>query len=572
MSINIVKEIYKKSLIERTNKEEVVRYFNEHQDKLSPVRKDKIKTFLKNYNKALKILDDYLSSNEDVKNVKFYFSSEVFGYGHTLIETILKENKNKLKFNIEANKKNKESNLIETNEIEHSKGRYLDKDSILFITSAQNNTPVHKKFLVNLLAYKEYIEKTTKRKVEIVVIPFRYKNPTSVFLDKKYEKWEKSLYPYLFMRKQVINDYYILGDVKVQPTAQNPLSNLTQLGLGNNVIVAHTKQHLKMIPHSSGPKIAVTTGAITVLNYTDSKIGKQGEFNHIYGFVYLDVKNRIVRLVSAENNGNFQDVDVYVSKGFIKRGKIECIVLGDIHYGSENVEVYNKSIEFIQKYRIPNIVLHDIFDAKSISHHHDNLILKQYQKMERRLTLEEELELVTNEIIKLHDRLKFKKNIYVVRSNHDEHLDRWLNKFVKDYNILNLKQLSILFVLMTDKNRVEGSLAEYLKFRLINLNRKDILKSVIFLERRDIVKIKGWLISQHGDIGINGSKGSLAQFKKLSDKIIIGHTHSPFRVNNVASVGCIQDKNADYLKGINTWEYANVIILGNGKIQHIFIN
>ena len=95
---------------------------------------------------------------------------------------------------------------------------------------------------------------------------------------------------------------------------------------------------------------------------------------------------------------------------------------------------------------------------------------------------------------------------------------------------------------------------------------------MIFINRRQPVKIKGWLISEHGDQGINGVRGSLSQYKKLSDKIIVGHTHVPMRYNNVVYVGCICDKNADYLKGISTWEYANAIILENGKVQHIFNN
>jgi hypothetical protein len=423
-----------------------------------------------------------------------------------------------------------------------------------------------------MLAYKKYLEDTLKRNVEIVVIPFRYKNPTSVFLDKEYEKWDTSLYPYLFMNKQLINDYYILGDVKVQPTAQDPLSNLTQLGVGNNVILAHTKQHLKMIPNSLGPKIAVTTGAITVVNYTDSKIGKQGEFNHILGFIYLDVKNRIIRAISAEKNGNFQDINVYLDDGEIKYKKIITIVFGDIHYGKENKSVYYNSIEFANKYKIQNIVLHDIFDGESISHHHDNLLLKKYFKLKDNFTVKDELDVVVKKLIELHDMLKYDKKIYIVRSNHDEHLDKWINKGFASIDLNNLEHFADIIAQMIKNKKIDGALELYIKNELVKLKRKDVLKDLVFIDRRQPVKIKGWLISEHGDQGINGVRGSVAQYKKLSDKIIVGHTHVPMRYNNVVYVGCICDKNADYLKGISTWEYANAIILENGKVQHIFNN
>jgi hypothetical protein len=576
MSTAFVKEFYKKAIIDRAGKQELKSLLEQNKDKITELKYKKMQVLIKNYNKAMKVIDKFLNENYTLKNVRYYFTPDIFGYVYVLIETILKENVDKLVFKgkkkITNIKKNKESNLIETKDIEHSKTRVLSKDSILLITSAQNNTPVHKKLFSNMLAYKKYLEDTLKRNVEIVVIPFRYKNPTSVFLDKEYEKWDTSLYPYLFMNKQLINDYYILGDVKVQPTAQDPLSNLTQLGVGNNVILAHTKQHLKMIPNSLGPKIAVTTGAITVVNYTDSKIGKQGEFNHILGFIYLDVKNRIIRAISAEKNGNFQDINVYLDDGEIKYKKIITIVFGDIHYGKENKSVYYNSIEFANKYKIQNIVLHDIFDGESISHHHDNLLLKKYFKLKDNFTVKDELYMVVKKLIELHDMLKYDKKIYIVRSNHDEHLDKWINKGFASIDLNNLEHFADIIAQMIKNKKIDGALELYIKNELVKLKRKDVLKDLVFIDRRQPVKIKGWLISEHGDQGINGVRGSVAQYKKLSDKIIVGHTHVPMRYNNVVYVGCICDKNADYLKGISTWEYANAIILENGKVQHIFNN
>jgi hypothetical protein len=576
MSTAFVKEFYKKAIIDRASKEELKSLLEQNKDKITELKYKKMQVLIKNYNKAMKVIDRFLNENYKLSNVRYYFTPDVFGYVYVLIETILKENKDKLVFKgkkkVTNIKKNRDSNLIETKDIEHSKVRVLSKDSILLITSAQNNTPVHKKLFNNMLAYKKYLEDTMKRNVEIVVIPFRYKNPTSVFLDKEYEKWDTLLYPYLFMNKQLINDYYILGDIKVQPTAQDPLSNLTQLGVGNNVILAHTKQHLKMIPNSLGPKIAVTTGAITVINYTDSKIGKQGEFNHVFGFIYLDTKKKVLRAINAEKNGNFQDVNVYLNNGEIKHNKIIAIVFGDIHYGKENKTIYYNSIEFANKHKIQNIVLHDIFDGESISHHHDNLLLKRYFKIKDNFTVKDELDMVVKKLIELYDMLKYDKKIYVVRSNHDEHLDKWINKGFTNVDLNNLEHFADIIAQMIKNKKIDGALELYVKNELVKLKRKDVLRDLVFINRRQPVKIKGWLISEHGDQGINGVKGSAAQYKKLSDKIIVGHTHVPMRYNNVVYVGCICDKNADYLKGISTWEYANVIILENGKVQHIFNN
>jgi hypothetical protein len=50
----------------------------------------------------------------------------------------------------------------------------------------------------------------------------------------------------------------------------------------------------------------------------------------------------------------------------------------------------------------------------------------------------------------------------------------------------------------------------------------------ITLGRSSSYQVKGWELGQHGDVGANGSRGSLLQFRKLT-KIIVGHYHSPGR-------------------------------------------
>ena len=72
---------------------------------------------------------------------------------------------------------------------ETAKQMTFDKDKEIFlITWAQNNTPVHKEFLNNLITYKDYLGG------ELHVIAGRYKNPTSVFSDED-ESWVKEVLP-----------------------------------------------------------------------------------------------------------------------------------------------------------------------------------------------------------------------------------------------------------------------------------------------------------------------------------------------------------------------------------------
>jgi hypothetical protein len=59
----------------------------------------------------------------------------------------------------------------------------------------------------------------------------------------------------------------------------------------------------------------------------------------------------------------------------------------------------------------------------------------------------------------------------------------------------------------------------------------------ITLGRSASYLVKNWELGQHGDIGSNGSRGSLLQFRKLNTKIIVGHYHSPGRKDGALSVG-----------------------------------
>jgi hypothetical protein len=50
----------------------------------------------------------------------------------------------------------------------------------------------------------------------------------------------------------------------------------------------------------------------------------------------------------------------------------------------------------------------------------------------------------------------------------------------------------------------------------------DVYPNYITLGRSSSYQVKGWELGQHGDVGANGSRGSLLQFRKLNTKIIVG--------------------------------------------------
>jgi hypothetical protein len=93
------------------------------------------------------------------------------------------------------------------------------------------------------------------------------------------------------------------------------------------------------------------------------------------------------------------------------------------------------------------------------------------------------------------------------------------------------------------------------------------------LGRSASYKVKDWELGQHGDVGSNGSRGSLLQFRKLNTKIVVGHYHSPGRKDGAIAVGTSTKLRVGYNNGASSWLQSHVIIHNDGKAQHInFIN
>lgn len=472
-----------------------------------------------------------------------------------------------------------EKSEVDPPELLEAKAKKFDKKKKRFIISwAQNNTPVHRAFMSNMEAYAEEIG------ADIHIIAGRYKNPTSMFTDKKIDHWNERVLPYLDAARHDIHKYVsIMSDIKIQPTAVNPMTGMQGISGVNSCIFGSPKVQLQMIPVLEGqvPKMMMTTGACTVSNYTDSKSGKKGEFHHSLGFVIVEIKDQddfFARQVTADDNGNFIDLIYKVeyngesdgSKGsstVSKNKKISACIFGDMHYGHEDQEVVNKTISALKILKPDHVVLHDVFDGYSISHHTMKDPFEQYRKeVMGTNSLKYEINYMLDELKKFTSF----KNVVIVRSNHDDFIDRWLKngdwkKQPTAKNSLEYMEYSqILLKQYADGGQVKGVIPEL-------INRE--FPEFITLGRSDSYMVNGWELAQHGDVGSNGSRGSLHQFRNLNTKIIVGHYHSPGRLDGALSVGTSTKLRVGYNVGASGWLQSHVFIYPNGKAQHInFIN
>ena len=277
----------------------------------------------------------------------------------------------------------KEKVDINSEQYENAKKRKLNKDKDRFIiTWAQNNTPIHEQFFNNIKTYAEFID------ADIHVIAGRYKNPTSVFSDEEQEHWDKRVVEYLDANRHDVHKYLsIMSDIKIQPTATNPMSGLQGVSGINSCVFGAPKVQMEMIPVLEGnkPKAMFTTGSVTKKNYTDSKSGKKGEFHHTFGFVIIEIGDDdtfYFRQVTADDKtGSFNDLFYKVdNNGVTKIDQIEAIVFGDIHYGNHDQDVIDATHGMLKNIKPNHVILHDVFDGISINHHEMNDPFIQYAK------------------------------------------------------------------------------------------------------------------------------------------------------------------------------------------------
>jgi hypothetical protein len=153
-------------------------------------------------------------------------------------------------------------------------------------------------------------------------------------------------------------------------------------------------------------------------------------------------------------------------------------------------------------------------------------------------------------------------NVTVVRSNHDDFLDRWLKS--TDWRKANTLRNSIEYMefaaLLLRGQAPQGIIPYLIKQKFPNFNT---------LGRSDSFVINDWELGLHGDVGSNGSRGSLLQFRKLNRKMVVGHYHSPGRKDGALSVGTSTKLRVNYNVGPSSWLQSHVIIHLDGKAQHI---
>jgi len=349
-----------------------------------------------------------------------------------------------------------------------------------------------------------------------------------------------------------------ISDIKLSAKQIMPQTGLGRFGQRNtSIIFASPKQNLEFVSVSNNkiPHALMTTGAITTPayqteRYMSLRTAYIAEHDHIMGGIIVELDTNDMyhfRQVQFDSNGSFIDLGVqYDSEGKISKVRPSALIAGDWHVTSTCPQVKDVTDVILNELKPQFMVLHDFFNGTSINHHIEKKKITKAKLLN--MTLSEELELNKKEL----NRLKKKASLVVVKSNHDEWIDRYLEecRFVDDP--LNFR---ISLDLAAAKYDGKDPLAAY-------INDSDIK----FLKRDEDFIIAGIQLGSHGDI-----EGSLLRIEKSFNKAVTAHSHSAAILRGIYRVGTSTKLREPYAQGPISWTNTHCLVYPNGSRQLINI-
>lgn len=450
----------------------------------------------------------------------------------------------------------------------------------VFITAAQNATPVNKDWWRVIQTLCGHYA------CDLAVIPIRYKNPTSAWQgsQENSEHWVSEVKPYLAsVRAKLNGNVMLLGDIKIQPTAADPLTGFEAVAGAMSAIVGHPKIQTRSIatPQNRMAKILMTSGACTEHNYSDTRAGRVGDFHHSLSgvLVELDGKRFYARRVHFDTKTR-SATDAARRLRFHANGKVTTapraagLVTGDLHEWFADKRAVRATWGaggMVEVAEPETIVYHDSADGYSISHWHRGDPFKMRAKMlAGKNRAQDELESL-RDFISANTR-KGSQNVLVC-SNHDDFFTKYIQTqdWRTDPDNAEWYLETALHMLRSTKF-VPGFGTKYDDAFTYWMRRYNLPQTTV-LDYKQSLMIRGNECGLHGDDGPNGAKGSTRNLRRIGVKTVKGHDHSPGEDEGCTSVGSFWDPNegADYTGPVSSWLQANCFINDDGKRQLAFI-
>ncbi|MCK1668610.1 helix-turn-helix domain-containing protein [Bradyrhizobium sp. 153] len=470
------------------------------------------------------------------------------------------------------------------------------------LSSVQNNTHPHPGF-ANLEAYAEWLRSFGT--CEIILGSYSYAMDAYGAKAVKRGTYEKAadrgalgkmwyapeLEPYIRDESLELAPGLVwCGEMNILPTAANPLTGLEDYNGRKSNIIPHAKHALESVASLADEptKFNYSTGTVTQRNYIQKRVGIMAERKHSYGALLVEVDaggNWYVRQLQIGDKGEVYDIGPSGYRGVrIEGGKVdaikiteapartflEAITWGDIH--AAEMELWVRQLAWAVGGMLDQLAprkqfWHDVFSMRSRSHHEMKNFHRTYEKwVNDEGNVEGEMQVTADFMTEGHRPWL---ETLVVRSNHDQHLDVWLNtaKIERDpenaryYALLQHKMLEAIDNGERDFNVLEWALRRCGIPKAIRFLGED--ESYVICRTRDFVGIECGL---HGHLGPNGARGSTRALKKLGRPANKAHDHKATWMDATLSAGACSTK-FPYMRGPGAHSISHIGTFENGARQ-----
>ena len=449
----------------------------------------------------------------------------------------------------------------------------------IIFTSAQNNTPIDVNFLNNLETYASYMN------AEIIVGTYSY-NKTLFSGTREEMHYHPRIEKYISNERiEIAGKIVFCGEMNISPTAVNPLSGFETYTRSKWGVFPHPRVTLESIGtmFSEPSKIIMTTGTVTKPNYIQQKAGIKAEFHHVIGALIVEIDSAgdvFARHLIADKDGSFQDLGCLVSDEAVSVAHdVLAITWGDLHleqldpdvaYGSWGIDAEDlsplpgASRSMLDTLRPRFQFFHDSLDFQARNHHNIN---DPYHRFEMYWTGKDDVKYAIDRVGKfLEETSRDFCEGYVVESNHDRMLNRWLSE--ADYRTdptnaifflkAQLRQYMAIVNGDKDHNLLESVLREETGYDL---------DYVTFLTETSSLQIaNGIECALHGHKGSGGARPSMKTFARMGPKANIAHTHAAGILEGIYRAGTASKLDMGYNKGgLSNWNHSHIVTYCNGK-------
>ena len=454
------------------------------------------------------------------------------------------------------------------------------------LTSAQNNTKLHKGFWKSLLG----MAKHTGARLMVARYSYNKQGWGNQQITKASKEnasgdtlwYDPDIVPYIQNEQIKLADGLVFcGELDILPTAKDPLSGLDNYTGTNSGIIPHAKMHMRSMAGllSGQPqRFLYTTGTATLRNYIERRAGQIASYHHVYGAMYVEVcpdtGEWFARQLNADDDGCFYDIDTfYTPSGPQESDGGKIINLGDIHAEKSDINAFQGAMNMLRHLRDKTdyVAVHDLLDFEARNHHNkkDPFFLAD-QHFNGMNTVEENIRFAVSTLEEISRNSD--AELLLVRSNHDMAFLRWLKEGIEHdpANAAYFHEMSARMYRAIERG--------------IRPSQYDIYEEALALAATQLdVSTEKWLhikedesfvrydieFGLHGHLGPNGARGNPKAYRQLGRKLNTGHTHSAGIIDGVWTAGVLASLNMGYNKGPSSWSHSHILTHGNGKRQMI---